>query len=114
MSPITPNQWQSLSPYLDKALEMSEQARSVWLSSLSAQDPDLARELETLLQEHIAASKEKYLEKSVPHWSGLAGQEVGVYTLISQIGQGGMGSVWLAESNDGRFERRVVVKLLNI
>ena len=29
---------------------------------------------------------------------------VGAYTLISPIGQGGMGSVWLAERSDGRFE----------
>lgn len=86
----------------------------MWLSSVRAEDPDLAREIDMLLQEHVGASEEKYLEKSVPHWSGLAGQEVGVYTLISQIGQGGMGSVWLAERNDGRFERRVAVKLLNI
>jgi hypothetical protein len=34
--------------------------------------------------------------------------------LISQIGHGGMSSVWLAERNDGRFERRVAVKFLNI
>jgi serine/threonine-protein kinase len=30
------------------------------------------------------------------------------------IGQGGMGSVWLAERCDGRFEGQVAVKLLNI
>jgi serine/threonine protein kinase/Tol biopolymer transport system component len=34
--------------------------------------------------------------------------------LVSQIGHGGMGTVWLAERNDGRFERRVAVKFLNI
>ena len=32
--------------------------------------------------------------------AGLAGETVGVYTLISMIGQGGMGTVWLAERND--------------
>src|SRR4029077_4891275 len=36
------------------------------------------------------------------------------YILVSQIGQGGMGSVWLAERNDGRFERQVAVKFLNV
>src|SRR5206468_3346080 len=39
---------------------------------------------------------------------------IGAYKLISPIGQGGMSSVWLAERNDGRFERRVAVKFLNI
>lgn len=114
MSPIAPNQWQSLSPYLDKALEMSEEQRSAWLSAFRVEHPDLARDLEVLLQEHLAASKEGFLEKGAPRWAGLAGQPVGVYTLISQIGQGGMGSVWLAERNDGRFERRVAIKLLNV
>jgi nudix-type nucleoside diphosphatase (YffH/AdpP family) len=46
--------------------------------------------------------------------AGLSGQAIGVYTLLSQIGQGGMGSVWLAERNDGRFERQVAVKFLNL
>ena len=50
----------------------------------------------------------------LPSTPGLAGQTIGPYTLISQIGQGGMGSVWLAERSDGRFERRVAVKFLNI
>src|SRR5215831_3641580 len=45
--------------------------------------------------------------------ASLAGQTLGAYTLESQIGHGGMGSVWLASRNDGRFERRVAIKLLN-
>ena len=44
----------------------------------------------------------------------LAGQSFGTYTLISAIGHGGMGSVWLARRNDGRFERKAAVKLLNL
>jgi serine/threonine protein kinase len=111
------DQWQRLSPYLDQALEMIEEERSLWLSSIRSQDPGLAQELETLLQEYHLLSKEDFLEKrsvSLPGKPGLAGQELGVYTLISQIGHGGMGSVWLAKRNDGRFERQVAVKFLNI
>src|SRR5262249_45658780 len=43
----------------------------------------------------------------------LAGQTVGAYELVSQIGQGGMGNVWLARRSDGRFEGHAAVKLLN-
>jgi tetratricopeptide (TPR) repeat protein len=43
-----------------------------------------------------------------------AGQRIGAYTLVSPIGQGGMGVVWLAERSDGRFERRAAIKFLNI
>src|SRR4029450_9694285 len=35
-------------------------------------------------------------------------------TLVSPIGQGGMGVVWLAERSDGRFNRRAAVKFLNV
>ena len=81
-------------------------------------DPELAHQLVTLLREHKALATEGFLESYVVELpatgTSLEGQTLGVYTLISQIGQGGMGSVWLAERNDGRFERRVAVKFLNI
>ena len=43
----------------------------------------------------------------------LAGMTIGAYTLVSPIGHGGMGSVWLAERSDGRFEGQAALKLLN-
>jgi eukaryotic-like serine/threonine-protein kinase len=117
MSTLSPDQWQALSPYLDEALGMTDEERSIWLSSLRIESPGMAEQLEMLLDEHRALSQEGFLEErsvGLPRVQGLAGQTVGVYTLISQIGQGGMGSVWLAERNDGRFERQVAVKFLNL
>jgi eukaryotic-like serine/threonine-protein kinase len=114
---ITPDQWLALGPYLDQALAMTDAERSTWLCSLRGDSPELASQLEMLFHDHNALSVEGFLEtRSVrsPARPGLAGQTLGVYTLISEIGQGGMGSVWLAERNDGRFERRVAVKFLNL
>lgn len=117
MSTLHPDQWLALSPYLDQALGMTEDARAAWLSSLGEQNPALAAQLAALLDEHSMLAQEGFLEKgpaALPSASGLAGQTIGPYTLISQIGQGGMGSVWLAERSDGRFERRVAVKFLSV
>jgi serine/threonine protein kinase len=117
MSKLSPDQWQALSPHLDHALEMTGEERSTWLSSLQTENPTLAYQLEILLCEHRVLSEEGFLEASaleLPEGPGLAGQTLGVYTLVSQIGHGGMGTVWLAERNDGRFERRVAVKVLNV
>jgi serine/threonine protein kinase/Tol biopolymer transport system component len=117
MSKLSPDQWQALSPRLDEALEMTDDERSTWFSALRAENPTLARQLEILLQEHRLLSEEGFLDErpvEFPAAQGLAGQTFGVYTLVSQIGHGGMGTVWLAERNDGRFERRVAVKVLNI
>jgi len=117
MSTLSPDQWQVVSPYLDQALAMPEEERVAWLASLREQNPDLAGHLKTLLDEHRALSEEHFLEQGpvpLPGEPGLAGQIIGAYTLVSLLGQGGMGSVWLAERSDGRFQRRAAVKFLSI
>ena len=88
--------------------------RQSWLGALRERDATLADELELMLREHEALAQERFLEKGpmVPVPS-LAGQSAGAYTLLSEIGRGGMGSVWLAERSDGRFTGNVAVKLLN-
>ncbi len=117
MSRLSFNEWRAISPHLDEALGMSDAERSIWLSSLRTQNPALVDQLERLLSEHSALAHEGFLERSSVELPGpptLAGQTLAAYGLISQIGQGGMSSVWLAERNDGRFERQVAVKFLNI
>jgi eukaryotic-like serine/threonine-protein kinase len=108
--------WQAVSPYLDQALEMTAEERADLLAQLRERNPSLAGELEALLNEHETLASEGFLEEgpALPSEKlGLRGQKVGAYTLVSLIGQGGMGSVWLAERSDGRFERRVAIKFLN-
>jgi serine/threonine protein kinase len=117
MSTLNPDQWQAISPYLDQALTMTDDERAAWLSSLSEKDPALVAQLGELLDEHRLLAEEGFLETgrfALPNSTGLAGQTLGPYTLISQIGQGGMGSVWLARRSDGRFERQAAVKFVSI
>ena len=116
MSTLNPDQWRAVSPYLDQALEMPVAEREPWLQVLRKRDPDLAALLENLLEEQAVLKQEGFLEQCVlpaPSSDGLTGQKVGAYTLLTPIGSGGMGSVWLAERSDGRFQRHAAVKLLN-
>jgi serine/threonine protein kinase len=117
MSTLSPDQWHALSPYLDQALAMTDEVRAAWLSSLRELDPALAAQLGELLDEHRVLAQEGFLENrrfALPSSTGLAGQTLGPYTLISQIGQGGMGTVWLARRSDGRFERQAAVKFVSM
>ena len=109
------SEWQELSPFLDQALELDDEERAIWMSK---QPAETAQRLEALLREYHDLATAGFLDQrsvELPSTaSTLEGQTLGVYRLGSQIGQGGMGSVWLAERIDGRFERRVAVKFLNI
>lgn len=115
MSPVSPEQWQALSPYLDHALTLSTEECALWLQSLRTEKPEIADKLRGLLEQHRAADEEGYLERgpALSLDSGAPGESIGAYRLISIIGHGGMGTVWLAERSDGRFERKAAVKFLN-
>ncbi len=97
-------------------MDMGAEERRAWLEELRAREPEIAADLESLLAEQDEISGEGFLEGSAPPHppqASLAGQTIGAYALIEPIGQGGMGSVWLARRSDGRYEGRVAVKLLN-
>ena len=115
MSPFSPEQWIDLSPYLDQALTLSTEECAVWLESLRKEKPEIANKVRGLLEQNRAVDKERYLETGpvLSFESGAPGQSIGAYRLMSIIGRGGMGTVWLAERSDGRFERKAAVKFLN-
>ena len=112
---LSTERWREVIPHLDRALELPAADRSAWLAALRGEDAALAADVEDLLEKHRALEEKGFLsETPVPaSWSSLAGQVIGAYTLRSPIGQGGMGSVWLAERSDGRYQGTVAVKLLN-
>ena len=113
MATLSPQRWQEISPYLDHALSLTEADRRVWLETLRSEKPETAALLEQLLESHHVAVRDGFLEQlPFPAEHSAAGQSIGPYTLISPLGQGGMGTVWFAERNDGRFERRVAIKFL--
>ncbi len=117
MGTRNPDWWQAASPYLDQALDLPEAERAQWLESLHRENPTIAELVGRLLDEHSVLAEEGFLERSAPSLPpgpAVAGQTVGVYTLVSPIGEGGMGTVWLARRSDGRFERQVAIKFLGI
>lgn len=115
MFTLSPEQWQEISPYLDHVLSLPEEEREGWLEKFRVEKTALAEVLLQLLEEHRALASEHFLEGMpirVASGVPVVDPKIGPYSLISLIGQGGMGSVWLAERSDGRFERQVAVKFL--
>ena len=109
------DEWRLLSPLLDQALDLDPEKRR---ALIEAQDPEIADRLEDLLHEHTLLASDRFLERGridlPPSTATFAGQIIGPFRVESHIGQGGMGSVWRARRVDGRFERTVALKFLNV
>jgi serine/threonine protein kinase/tetratricopeptide (TPR) repeat protein len=108
-------QWRYLLPLLDQAMDLSGADRDTLLVQLDREQSEVARSLRALLEELAEVKASHFLEGTPVHVAdeSLRGQAVGAYTIESLIGRGGMGEVWRAHRSDGRFERKVAVKLIH-
>jgi serine/threonine-protein kinase len=118
MARATPELIAALEPLLDSALMLAPEERTSWLAELRGRHPELAAELEGLLASEDELDRSGFLAREHPlerdPAAGLVGMQVGAYTIEGPLGQGGMGTVWLARRSDGRFEGTAAVKLLNL
>jgi len=94
-----------------RAASLDGAERVSLLARLAAGEPDLAAEVEALLQADSTATD--FLEGPVlaPVVPGMVAGERG-YRVLRELGSGGMGSVYLAERADGEFRQRVAIKFL--
>ena len=107
--PVTPDRWQQVKEALSAALARTSDDRHAYLTSLRARDPDLAREVESLLAHDADAT---FLEQpAFPIAMLPPGTMFGPYLLQSPLGEGGMGTVYLAL--DRTLERPVALKFLS-
>src|SRR5271157_1950589 len=63
---------------------------------------------ESLTASIAAAAEDLVRTESAPR----AGERCGPYQLIRSLGQGGMGTVFLAQRTDGEVEQRVAIKFV--
>ena len=115
MAHIDKARWEIISPLLNQLLDADATERAAQLDSIHRSDPLLADQLDALLKQQTIADRKAFLDGNPLHGeANLTGQALGGYTLDHPIGQGGMGSVWLAHRSDGRYEGRAAIKFLNL
>lgn len=95
----------------DRALRQAPALRAAFVREASAGDDALRVEVEALLAADAAAGGD-FLAPLAPSVRERAGERVGPWRLVRELGHGGMGTVWLAERADALYDKRVALKLL--
>ncbi len=115
--------WPRAEPILDGALALSEGDRAAYVDAVCQHDQVLHAAVMRLL--HFADAPAGEADSGAAEWAGpvlarladadhrsAVGERVGPYQLLRVLGQGGMGTVYVAERADDQYRKAVALKLV--
>lgn len=111
--------WHKIKQIFSDALEREGSERETFVEDACGNNKKLLDEVRSLLAAHenpgaLDKSPEELKKSMYTRFESkkIKGKKVGPYKIIKELGHGGMGSVYLAERDDGQFDQRVAIKLL--
>jgi len=120
---LSPERWQKIQEILSKTESLDSGLREKAIEDLCGDDLELRDQIKLFTDE--SASEESFLDSPITAlgneklWQNLdqqfdhfVGKNLGGYKIISELGRGGMGAVYLAERDDGEFEQTVAIKVI--
>jgi tetratricopeptide (TPR) repeat protein/predicted Ser/Thr protein kinase len=114
---LTPSRWKQIRSVASQLLDADPEQREAILERECSGDPDL-REAALQVCRDFSETDDLF-GCQPPLWSSagtkterMAGERIGAYRILREVGQGGMGSVYLAARDDAEFTRQVAIKII--
>ena len=116
---VSPNErWDRIENLFYASLDLEPSARAAFLRQACGEDVRLREEVASLLkssEQTLNFAREAVLQLAHDQTDVAmpAGKRVGAYELMSVVGQGGMGTIYLASRADDLYRQNVAIKLMN-
>lgn len=116
--------WSRVKDILNRALDLPSEERAAFVAATCGGDADVRAEVESLLaaeddaflEQPAAANwlmQQGYVESPTgPSTELIPGARIGTWSLVRELGRGGMGTVWEAVRVEGDFSQRAALKLV--
>ena len=109
------SRWQRIEQLFLAAADLAPDERAAYLHRETAGDPELYAVVAGMLQ-HTSDGETRFAA-AIGHTAAAAGAgqaptQIGHYTVIRELGRGGMGAVYLAERVGGDFHQQVAIKVV--
>jgi serine/threonine-protein kinase len=115
---MNPERWDRLQRLFYEASGMEAQGRKAFLEAECPTDPALRMQVESLILSSTETAVTGVMESlqflAASAISVTAGERIGNYEVVRELGHGGMGSVFLAVRADDQFRKQVAIKLMNV
>jgi serine/threonine protein kinase/tetratricopeptide (TPR) repeat protein len=115
LSAVDPGRWKRLQELFHAAAALPSEARPAYLEEACPDDPEMRREAMALLdgpaQDADSLADEVREAVAVLTAEPKGPSRIGPYSLLRELGHGGMGIVYLAERDDDSYRMRVAVKV---
>jgi serine/threonine protein kinase/Tfp pilus assembly protein PilF len=114
---MTPARFQMVRAHFEAALDASPGDLEAWLAARIPDDAALRHDVRTLVRAHLEDSLTLVSPFSAAGvldagTTDRTGDRVGAWTVVRQIGAGGMGTVYEAHRAEGEFDQRAAIKFL--
>lgn len=117
---MTPEQWEQIKDIFQSALDREPDKRPAFLDEACCGNRELQNEVARLMSLHEKAGD--FIETPASDLvidlfqedvtETLVGTHIGAYKVVREIGQGGMGAVYLGVRDDDQYHKRVALKLV--